>query len=154
MGDGTFTESSTQVMTLSSPEVTIDAVERFAQCLYTGDFDISRATGLKNAQVTYMQLAELYVFADKDVLVDLKNSVINKFFDLRTNKNTKELGAPRLAVIRMFMKTLQCVRLCVIYWPLLMLGSLVRPGTKILDVTALRKIFASALITQQTLLLS
>lgn len=70
-------------MILSGSEVSIGSLERFVQWLYSGDYELSHVVDKQSTREQYRQLAELYVFGEKYVVVDLKNNIIDKLFELK-----------------------------------------------------------------------
>ena len=81
MTSSSFVEGTTQKMDLENSEVSIHTLGRFAQWLYTGDYQLSEANGLAGVREQYLGLADLFVFAEKYVIVDLKNNIIEKLWD-------------------------------------------------------------------------
>ena len=91
---GSFVEAETQKMDLDSSEVSADTLERFAQWLYTGDYELSEKVGEPGRQEQSTELGDLFVFAEKYVIMDLKNSIVKKFWDLRLlHQKCSTLGA-------------------------------------------------------------
>ncbi len=81
LGDGTFTETEDQSMAL--PEDTVETVARFAQWLYVQDYELAPNSDSPNTANRYMQLAELYVLADKYYVIGLHNQIIDKLFEMK-----------------------------------------------------------------------
>ena len=80
---GSFLEAETQKMDLDSSEVSINTLERFVQWLYADDYELSDPIGTTELGKQYMELTDLFVFAEKYFVVDLKNNIIKKLWDLR-----------------------------------------------------------------------
>ena len=83
-------------MTLSGTEVTVDAVNRFVEWLYTHCYGLSSTGTADKVHERYMELARLFVFAEKYDVVDLKNDIIDKLFESRA----KTAVPPQLPLIR------------------------------------------------------
>jgi len=81
LGNGTFTETEDQSMTL--PEDDVETVARFVQWLYGQDYELAPNTDVPNTAKRYMQLAELYVLADKYDVIGLHNQIIDKLFEMK-----------------------------------------------------------------------
>lgn len=81
-------------MDLSGTEVTLDAVNRFVEWLYTHCYALSSTSN--ETQERYMELARLFVFAEKYVVVDLKNDIIDKLFDIKA----KCVNPPQMPLVR------------------------------------------------------
>ena len=90
---------------MAIPEDELETVTRFAQWLYRGDFKLEqiapaesvRAPKPANYPTTekrYMQLAKLYVFADKYDVVQLQNLIIDKLFEMKL----KQLKSPQMGL--------------------------------------------------------
>lgn len=86
---GGVAENSKQMMLL--PHESKDVVERFVQWLYTKDFELSDDTNAEGAPDCYQQLAELHVFADRYGISKLNNLVVDKFFVLGNNFESRPL---------------------------------------------------------------
>ena len=87
-------EQETQDMTLIGAEVTVDALERLVQWLYTGKYHLSPPDSAEQTQETYMEMARLFILAEKYVIADLKNDIIDKLFDLQA----KQASPPQMPV--------------------------------------------------------
>jgi|SRR2546423_3123718 len=79
-----FKETADQ--TVSLPDDDAETVDRFTQWMYTATYSLASFDSLGEAQDGYLQLAQLYVFADKIQVYPLKNEIVQKLFDLRRNK--------------------------------------------------------------------
>ena len=64
--------------TVSLPEDDIESFERFVQWLYSGVYALSVFKTREMADKRYLQLAELYILADKFQVPKLKNDIIDK----------------------------------------------------------------------------
>ncbi|KAG7005970.1 hypothetical protein G7Y79_00017g043520 [Physcia stellaris] len=95
-GDGEYVETSTQSMDLSGTEVTVDAVNRFVEWLYTRCYALSSTSTPQETQERYMELARLFIFAEEYIVVDLKNDIVDKLFDIKA----KCVDPPRLPLVR------------------------------------------------------
>ena len=86
MSDGTLIETADQSMTLLNESE--ETISKFMQWLYHGS---SSLTSYINSDITskhYMQLAQLYVFAEKwRVLPHLHNLIIDCLFTMRAKQN-------------------------------------------------------------------
>ena len=78
MGAGEFEETSKRVMTL--PEDDAETVDRMIQWLYSGKYKIDEEAlkDFQRSQVILMQLARLYVCADKYGIIKLKDDIIDQ----------------------------------------------------------------------------
>lgn len=94
-GDESYVENTTQSMTLSGTEVTLDALERLVEWLYTQSYTLSSTDSQEVTSERYMELARLFVLAEKYVIVDLKNDIIDQLF--LTKKQTA--SPPPFAVV-------------------------------------------------------
>ena len=95
-GDGEYVEASSQSMDLSGTEVTVDAVNLFVEWLYTHCYALSSTDTSDENDKEYMELARLFVFAEKYVVVDLKNDIIDKLFQL----HVKDANPPQMPVVQ------------------------------------------------------
>lgn len=95
-GEGSFVETRTQSLDLDSSEVSIKSLEHLAQWLYSDGYELPEVVGEIDAHERYTELTDLYVFAEKYVIVDLKNSIIKELWKLQTEK----CKCPKLAPIR------------------------------------------------------
>ncbi len=77
------------------PEESADVVERFVQWLYSKGYELSEYATARGADTRYRQLAELYVFADKYDVINLKHNVIDQFFETRGSY----MRVPSLSVV-------------------------------------------------------
>ena len=93
-GENSFVETRTQTFDFDSSEVSIKSLELLAQCLYSHDYKLPEAADTFDLHERYTELADLYVFAEKYVIVDLKHSIMEEFWKLQ------KMNAPRLAPIR------------------------------------------------------
>ena len=94
LGDTDYTETTAQEMTLSGPEITIQAMELLVQWLYTKDYDL-KPIRKGDTQGRYMQLASLFVLAEEYIMVDLKNNIIDRLFELQAAR----LQPPQIPII-------------------------------------------------------
>ena len=85
LGSGGFIESTEQSMTLTDEDV--GTVARFSQWLYTGDYDLVGYDNFRDTQARYMQLAKLYVFADKYDVINLQNNITGKLFRFQKKRS-------------------------------------------------------------------
>ena len=92
--EGSFVETRTQTLDLDSSEVSVKSLELLVQWLYSDDYELPETAGTIDAHEQYKELADLYVFAEKYVMLDLKNCIIKEFWKLQKKK------APRIAPIR------------------------------------------------------
>ena len=65
------------------PEDDIDTIERFLSWLYTRKFGLQEGETHSDWEVRYLQLAKLYVLADKLGVSALKNYIVDKIFELK-----------------------------------------------------------------------
>jgi len=93
LGNGTFTETEDQSMTL--PEDDVETVARFVQWLYGQDYELAPNTDVPNTAKRYMQLAELYVFADKYDIMRLHHQIIDKLFEMKA----RAISPPQLPLV-------------------------------------------------------
>ena len=98
MGSSVFTEALDQSMTL--PDDRVETVARFSQWLYRGHYELtsidSNVTDIALAAKRHMQLAELYVFADKYDIPQLHNNIVDKLFVMQAQGS----APPRIQLIR------------------------------------------------------
>ena len=81
--ESNFVETRTQSLDLDSSEVSIKSLEQLVQWLYSDDYELPEVAGNPDiVRERYMELANLYVFAEKYVIVDLKNSIIKEIWNL------------------------------------------------------------------------
>lgn len=85
MGNSSYVETLAQEITLNSPEIPVEASERLVQWLYTKNYALSPIIQ-ENTQDRYMDLAALFVLAEIYVIADLKNSVVDKLFELQAKR--------------------------------------------------------------------
>ena len=83
LGDTDYVETTAQEMTLSGPEITIEAMELLVQWLYTKRYEL-KPVSLDDTQGRFMQLASLFVLAEEYIMVDLKNNIIDRLFELQS----------------------------------------------------------------------
>ena len=71
------------------PEDDPESFERLVQWLYCKTYDISPAGGTPcdNDQIVFMDLARLYVAADKYGIVGLKNDVVDRWYKNQDERN-------------------------------------------------------------------
>ena len=81
-------------MTLSGPEITIEAMELLVEWLYTKGYDL-KPISKNDTQGCYMQLASLFVLAEKYIMVDLKNNIVDQLFELQA----ANLQPPQIPVV-------------------------------------------------------
>ena len=93
-GENSFVETRTQIFEFDSSEVSIESLELLVQWLYSDDYKLPEAADIFDVHERYTELADLYVFAEKYVIVDLKHSIIEEFWKLQKKKS------PRLIPIR------------------------------------------------------
>lgn len=93
LGIGTFTETENQSMNL--PEDDVETVARFVKWLYGQDYELAPNTDAPNTAKCYMQLAKLYVFADKYNVNRLHNQIIDKLFEMKA----KDGSPPQLPLV-------------------------------------------------------
>lgn len=79
-GEGVFKEASQRSMDLIDDDA--EDVTRFSQWLYAERYQLEDKHSVKDVERRYMQLATLYVFADKYAVVALMNDIIDKLFEL------------------------------------------------------------------------
>lgn len=93
--NGAFSESFKRSMNL--PEDDPEVFERLVQWLYWKAFDLPPFVegASHDAQIIFMHLARLYVAADKYGIIDLKNSVMDRFHKAYADR----AGAPRFKVL-------------------------------------------------------
>ena len=85
-GEGSFVETRTQTFDLDSSEVSIKTLEHLVQWLYSNDYELPETAGIVSPHDRYIELTDLYVFAEKYVIVDLKNSIIRELWRLHETK--------------------------------------------------------------------
>ena len=85
VGVGSFKETSEQSMTLADDDV--DAFERLVHWIYVRKYPLSDVKTSGGCQMGYMQLAMLYVIAEKYGVTELKNDIIDKVFEIRLKAN-------------------------------------------------------------------
>ena len=93
LGGADYAETTAQEMTLSGPEITIEATEMLVQWLYTKRYEL-KPIREDDTQGRYMQLAALFVLAEKYIIVDLKNNIVDKLFELQATN----FQPPQMAV--------------------------------------------------------
>ncbi|KAL8794313.1 MAG: hypothetical protein Q9195_003139 [Heterodermia aff. obscurata] len=79
-GGASFVETKTQTFDFDSSEVSIKSLGHLVQWLYSDDHRLIQEASLINIHDWYTELADLYVFAEKYVIVDLKNSIIEEIW--------------------------------------------------------------------------
>ena len=90
---------------MAIPEDDFETVTRFAQWLYRGEFELEpiapaqiivtpQPADCPMTEKRYMQLAKLYVFADKYDVIQLHNNIIDKLFEMRK----KQSKPPQMAI--------------------------------------------------------
>ena len=82
-GEGGFVETRTQTLDLDSSEVSIKSLEILVRWLYSDDDELPEVAGISVANDRYKALADLYVFAEKYVIVDLQNIIIKEIWGLQ-----------------------------------------------------------------------
>jgi len=80
-----FKEASEGALHL--PEDDVDTFERFLQWIYSGEYNLSGLETETEADERYLQLAMLYILADKLQVPRLKNNVIDKLFEMKAKAN-------------------------------------------------------------------